>query len=664
MMRIASRLMISAALLACCGAVGAKPSKAKAKANPAAVSAAAALSAPALSASIERFDAAGAQGHPRLFKGQSDYAGIVAATRAERARGLAALADTLKRHPASTISAELRAQIASSNQGARMANWWQQDRLLESMAEAAFVWNVTRDDFFLDELRARMRLFGPAVLERQCAGDVAETRDYVWYFALAYDLAYAGLRPAERQLVHDVVGTCASAGLAGTPATLRDHPENAIAFNALGKLVGALLIVRGDMPDAGRLLSRALPAYVGALSPWGGKDGGFANGSSYALWDAGESLLAWDLIERVLGVPIYKKPWLAALTRYLVYALPPGTPAGAFGDGAEVERDEEWARLGKAIAYRSSTPLARWYAGALKGGDPARLNLLLSPRQRGGAALAKTPNGASFPSVGVAAMHSSLADARRVSVLFKSSPFGSVNHSHADQNSFVLYARGKVLAMDSGAYDSYGSPHWRQWYKQTRAHNAITYDGGKGQNLGPLGDGSRAYSGKIARFSSTAGVDTVVGDARAAYGPGVSQARRTLVYIRPSTLVVVDQLQSDAPRSWEWNLHTMAPLAGDAGQFKLDVGGVGLCGTLQADGGLEFDHSSGYTPPPSKGAGPHHWNRFALRQPSRDALFVAVLRVDCAGPAPRVRLDDQGGATVEAAGRSMHVGAAGVALDK
>ena len=641
-----------------CSPAQARPAKKKA----AAPTVAAALAAPALAGAIHSFDAKGASmGHPRLFKGQSDYAGIVAATRAERSRAVAALSDTLKRHPVSAVAAQVRSQLGA-DQATRMAGWWQQDRLLEGMAESAFAWYVTRDDWFLTELRARMQLFGPSLLQRDCAGDVSETRDYVWYFALAYDFAYPALRQEERDLVGNVIVSCANAGLAQTPATLRQHPDNSIAFNAMGKLVGALLIVRGDMPDTRELLARALPAYVGALSPWGGKDGGFANGSSYALWDAGESLLAWDLIERVLGVPIYKKPWLAALARYIAYTLPPGTPAGAFGDGAEVDRGEEWARLGKAIAFRSATPLSRWYARQLKGEDYARLQILLSPREYAGSmSLKGIANGASFPSVGVAAMHSALGDPGRVSVLFKSSPYGSLNHSHADQNSFVLYAKDKVLAMDSGVYDSYGSPHWRNWYKQTRAHNAITYDGGTGQVLGPTGLGDREHDGRIVKFFTSPAYDLVVGDARAAYGDDVTQARRTLVFIRPSTLVVVDQLRSAAPRSWEWNLHTAQAPSGSPDEFKVGAGGVGMCGSVQASGELEMHGSDGYTPPPSKPAGPHHWSRIALKRPAGEALFVSVLRVDCAGAPPRIDIDG-GSATIVAAGRRMRVDTGGVVM--
>ncbi len=616
-----------------------------------------ACAAPAMAASAAGADS---MGHPRLFKGQSDYAGIMAAIRAERAPGLTAMIGSVRHASVRTIGSALKAQISTDNEAARLVSKWPQARLLEGMAEAAFGWYATRDEALLDEMRARMRLFAPSVLQRGCKGEVSEAANVVWHFALAYDFAYAALDDDEREQVLNVIGTCAAGELGDTPASLRRAPYQPLATSALSKLVGALAIVRGELPAAERLLKIALPQVVAAPSPWGGADGGYGNGSSYALWDVADSALAWDLIERVLGVPMYSKPWLAGFARYTAYTLPPGTPAGAFGDGAEVERKEEWARLGKALAYRSDTPLARWYASQLKGDDYGRLQILLSPRQfRGAARLPAVPNGAGFPSAGVAAMHSSLADPDRVSVLFKSSPYGSLNHSHADQNSFVIYNKGKVMAMDSGSYDAYGSPHWRNWYKQTRAHNAITFDGGTGQGLGPIGLGDKDAAGKLVKFASTPGYDVAVGDASAAYGGAVSRARRTLVYIRPATVVVVDQLRSAQPRSWEWNLHTVAPLAGDAQGFKVTVDGVSMCGTLDAPDALALTETPGYKPEPnkpepSKPVGPHHWNRFALREPAPQTVFVAVLRMDCKGSTPRVAFSGDG-ATVAVAGRTVSV---------
>jgi len=136
-------------------------------------------------------------------------------------------------------------------------------------------------------------------------------------------------------------------------------------------------------------------------------------------------------------------------------------------------------------------------------------------------------------------MHSDLADPKRASVYFKSSPYGSYNHSHADQNSFVIDYKGERLAIDSGYYDDYGTPHWREWYKQTRAANAITFDGGQGQGI----DG-RQYSGKITRFESDDKHAIAVGDAEKAYGGALTKAERTIAFERPNVVVVRDSVAS------------------------------------------------------------------------------------------------------------------------
>ncbi|ATQ78504.1 hypothetical protein CR152_31310 [Massilia violaceinigra] len=616
-----------------------------------------ALSPTSLNAAITKFDATTPRmGHPRLFKGQADYAGIVAATKAERAKALAAMTAYLKRTAVSGITTSLRTQINSNTESVRMGSWWEQSRILEGMGEAALGWYLTRDPWFLTEMRARMQLFGPPVLARKCAGDVAETRDYAWSYALAYDFAYSAMTAADRQMVKDIIIACGNANLLKTPEQVRRYPENSISFNALGKFVGALLIVRGDMPEVNAWLAPAVQEYVFSTSPWGGEDGGFANGSSYAEWDAGESLLMWDLIERVLGVPFYRKPWVAEFARFVAYALPPGTPAGVFGDGAEVRRGEDWARFGKAIMNRSDTVLSRWYAKQMSGEDYARLHIMLSPREYQGIAdlPSNTPNGAYFPAVGWAAMHSMLVDRNRTSVFFKSSPFGSLNHSHGDQNGFVMYSKGKILAMDSGHYDYYNSPHWREYYKQTKAHNAITFDGGQGQYLGLSGLGEKASSGKLTKFLQSAGWDVVTGDATAAYAGKLTQAKRTLVFIRPSTLVTVDQLNSATPRKYEYNLHTVVPLVGVPAAFRADVAPAEMCGSVTSPDPLTQTGSAGYAPAPSIAAGPHQWNKFSYTTAKTRGVFVSVLRADCLSPKPTI-VYSASGATITLGARTITV---------
>jgi hypothetical protein len=652
---------ILAAVLAACS-IGAKASDMFTEVAPLytaeqQASISAALAPSSVTNAIAAFDARTTpMGHPRLFKGQEDFAGIVAAAKAERAIAVQAAAGYLKRNPVANVSSTLTAQINSSDSTTRMSSWWQQARILEGMAEAATVYHFTKDPWFLSEMRARMKLFGPAILSRNCSGDVSETRDYVWFYSLAYDMAYAGLTAEDRKLVHDIILSCGNAGLLKMPDMVRRYPEHAISFNALGKFVGALLIVRGELPAADAWLGQTLQTYMDTLSPWGGPDGGFANGSSYAEWDSGESLLFWDLIDRVLDVPFLKKQWLAEFPRFVAYTLPPGSPAGTFGDGAEVNRAEEWARFGKAIMNRSDTTLSRWYVKQMKGEDYARLHILLSPREyTSSVTLPSTqPNGAYFAAVGTAAMHSSLTDLARTSVYFKSSPFGSVNHSHADQNSFVLYSQGKVLAMDSGYYDYYNSPHWREYYKQTRAHNAITFDGGIGQSLGAGGLGERALNGKLTRFHQSAAYDIASGDATTAYAGLLTQAKRTVVFIRPSTLVTIDQLASNTARKFEYNLHTSVALTGNAASFRADVAPAQLCGVVASPVALTQTTTPGYSPAPTIATTPHYWHRFGFGSAQTKGLIVSVLRTDCSTAQPVINWVGTG-ATINVAGRQVTV---------
>ncbi|MGH8019091.1 MAG: heparinase II/III domain-containing protein [Opitutaceae bacterium] len=127
-------------------------------------------------------------------------------------------------------------------------------------------------------------------------------------------------------------------------------------------------------------------------------------------------------------------------------------------------------------------------------------------------------------------MHSDLADPERVSFYFKSSPYGSHNHSHADQNSFVLNAYGEALAIDAGYYDAYGTPHDVTLTRQTLAHNAITHGGGFGQPIFDI-----TARGDVTGFVTSATVDACTGDATAAYKGALDRAVRRVIYLRPDT---------------------------------------------------------------------------------------------------------------------------------
>ena len=55
------------------------------------------------------------------------------------------------------------------------------------------------------------------------------------------------------------------------------------------------------------------------------------------------------------------------------------------------------------------------------------------------------------------------------------------NHDHLDTGCFQIYD-GEILASDSGVYDSYNTPHRKNYTIRTVAHNCLLV-GGKGTRV-------------------------------------------------------------------------------------------------------------------------------------------------------------------------------------
>jgi hypothetical protein len=194
-------------------------------------------------------------------------------------------------------------------------------------------------------------------------------------------------------------------------------------------------------------------------------------------------------------------------------------------------------------------------------------------------------------------MHSDLADPGRTSVYFKSSPYGSYNHSHADQNSFVIHYRGRRLAIASGYYDDYGTKHWHEWYKQTRSTNAITFDGGQGQ-----GESDKAYTGEIVKFEAGDGFDYTIGRAELAYDGKLTRAERAIVYLRPDVVVVRDSLAANAPHTWEWNIHAINRMTQvTPTSVALRNGPAQMCVEMVASPEVRFSQTDQFTARPAGG---------------------------------------------------------------
>jgi len=170
----------------------------------------------------------------------------------------------------------------------------------------------------------------------------------------------------------------------------------------------------------------------------------------------------------------------------------------------------------------------------------------------------KISQAAWFPDVGVAYMHTTLPVIEN-NLMFsvRSSPFGPLGHAHADQNGFNIAYGGKRLFYNTGYRPAMGDPHFLGWYKHTKGHNSVLIDG-KGQ---PYNAG--AY-GWIPRFIHGKQISYVVGDASNAYSAsdmgentdlGMKKFRRHFIMLRPSVIVIYDELEADHNAEWSWLIH-------------------------------------------------------------------------------------------------------------
>ncbi|MGQ0550356.1 MAG: heparinase II/III domain-containing protein, partial [Armatimonadota bacterium] len=403
-----------------------------------------------------------------------------------------------------------------------------------------------------------------------------------------------------------------------------------------------------EWPEARGWLDYVATAYWTTYPAWGGDDGGWAEGPSY--WGAYMNFMLHFAValRAATGADLLAKPFFANTPLYALYAAPPYHRLAPFGDGQHGR-----VELGSLMYWFSSAlrdPVARWYADARNRGPSADImgvvlaDPSLTPRPPSGMPLSR-----SFPSIGLVAMHSALGEADNdVYLLFRSSPYGSYSHGHADQNTFAIEGYGEALAIASGYYPWYGSPHHEQWTRETKAKNGITVDGGQGQ-----AKRSMRARGQIEAFATGSGYDYASGDATAAYGERLLRAVRRIVHVRPGVFVLYDDLAAPQPVTWEWWLHALSRMevapsgpGSSAGEVRIHEGRAGMIARYLEPGDLAFMQTDRFAVPPEDGR-PNQWHVVASMRTQRPAAaFLVVLMPHRAGETadlPRVsRVEGEG----------------------
>jgi hypothetical protein len=295
------------------------------------------------------------------------------------------------------------------------------------------------------------------------------------------------------------------------------------------------------------------------------------------------------------------------------------------------------------------TTLAWWAARLRPGaGDDGGINAIpgiwLPDEVQPAPPAAPLPLDRAYLGIGWATFHSDLlAPERDTMVMFKCSPYGGVSHSHADQASFAIMRGGRALAIPAGErFPSHGSPFHTEYTQQTLAHNAVLIDG-EGQVNRDVRRG-----GELRDFQSTERFGYVLGDATNCYGGRARRNHRHLLFVRPGVIVLVDDLATPAPASFQWLLHAQQEFALDEAAQRLvsRQGGATLTVDLVTDGGFAFHQTDAWPVDPKKGfptvraAVPKPQWHFtaATRTPAAARRILAVMTIADEHGAPDVGL--------------------------
>lgn len=386
------------------------------------------------------------------------------------------------------------------------------------------------------------------------------------------------------------------------PRSLRTKLESH-RTEILPSLAVASLVLAARVPGQQAACTEVVGYFLAQPWPWGGADGGFANGTAYGTWDVLSFIQPWDQFRRATGIDVVQAaPGVRAFGDFAMYFMRPGEPGSKYGDAAERDITEARARMIRAYAARRGDPALMAFASTFKGADESRLELLTAPVVKVGitkASAALQPVRV-FESVGMASLRDGARPDDGLVAYLRSSPYGAQSHAHADQNGVLLYVDGQPWLMPSGVYDQYGSPHHLGWTRRTVAHNTLTYDGAQGQTQDSTRGGYAQATGQVRGHGHQSGVGWVWADATTAYGGALAQYWRWVVRLDNDTVAIVDQIQAPRPRRWELNFHTAVSgsLSPDGRAVVSRLAGADMCmQSLSPQGGVRWDLQPDATPP-------------------------------------------------------------------
>ncbi|MFK7804431.1 MAG: DUF4962 domain-containing protein [Anaerolineae bacterium] len=364
------------------------------------------------------------------------------------------------------------------------------------------------------------------------------------------------------------------------------NPLNSHGVRSISSaIVPTCIALYNEYPKARQYIEYSLEYYAVHYPPWGGNDGAWAEGPDY--WNTQMAFLgeAFDLLKSYTSINLFNKKFYKETGDFILYCMPIHSIRASFCDQSSIG-DFPGLKLAyniKHFAGVNNKPEYIWYYNQLKardteahtkfynygwwdfGYDDLRFDYLWNDMPE--IEPSNDPLLRVFPITGWAAFHNNMLHRdEHIHMIYKCSPFGSISHSHGDQNAFTLHAFGDTLAAVTGYYGGFGVDMHLKWRRQTFSKNLPLF-GGKGQyaeNTSSKFEGHQdryciEAGGTICDFDTEADVPFVEGDASASYqffNPDLESYKRKIWFVKGKLFVMRDTATLSSEQDLTWLLHT------------------------------------------------------------------------------------------------------------
>jgi hypothetical protein len=451
----------------------------------------------------------------------------------------------------------------------------------------------------------------------------------IWHGAIACDWVWDHFTEDERQRViaqfrrrgENTFAHIHDTGIYGI-TRFDSHAGREIVFLAL-----IALVFHEHIPQAQTWLEWLRPVLCGMWPIWAEDDGAWDAGPSYGLAYVQIMTLFATGLKGATGIDLYQRPFWNNHADWRRRIVPHYAEWIGFGD-----HSQRWASgwrnaadlvdlIGRETgsrqyaayveALRSETDFQREPGARSMPGFNSQLFLCPQPPTDTAPAPKNDSVLRAFTDAGWAAFRTHLDDAERdLAFIFRSSPYGSISHAHANNNDFVIHVGGRVMAMPSGYYGGarlgYGGDHHAHWVWHTKSHNCVTLSDA------PQIMRSPASTGKLQGAYEDKHLAYVCGNADASYIDRAQNCRRHVFFLkRHSCWVLIDQFvaQPGIVSALQWNIHSWEQFTVDEGQrsFSLKRGDSHLHGHFVYHDNAFFSLSQGWDPEPLSGPAEDPW---------------------------------------------------------